>query len=361
MINELIRIAKELGVEATRQMITHDDVSSGQIAEKLGDCVWWRNSELTAPELLTGLGYMRDKLVINTVNYSRPSTSSKFFQQKLLLNSVLSDYALPAYMVQNYAKFRQAVEEFGLKYPLVLKPPMGTTGRGISLVRDENDARRADGFYRGGLMLSPYIENDGDYRVFVIGGVAYGAMKRIGNDDPADFVAKSAGVKRLRAESAEIEEDLRRIAAEVASLLHLEYAGIDIVREAGTGRYYVLDVNVSGGWQNGYRAVTGDDVPRETLQWFIDMYETREAETPQRCERYLRNRMKRLQPETRERVEAILAGDDAARDIDTSEAVWSWSGNYMVVEHDLTTTGLSTAHTLENGALVTAKWLAGHR
>lgn len=307
MVNEVLAAAQAAGVEAEHLAISEDEILSGEADRRFGECVLWRNSALAGGALLAGAAYLEKRIVINTATYRRPSTSSKLYQQAMLAATPgLSQYALPTRFARSAEELRAVMGDADFDFPVVLKPDMGTNGVGIYLLQNMEDAGGID--WKNGLLVSPYLENDGDYRVFVLGGVAYGAMKRIGNDNPADFVAKSAGVQKLRAENVEIETKLREIAVQTALLLGLEYAGVDILRESGTDRYYVLDVNVSGGWQNGYRETTGVDVPRELVQWFVERDALRNGDLAQSLRRYLDRRLQLLSPHVQKRVEQILRG-----------------------------------------------------
>jgi hypothetical protein len=218
-------------------------------------------------------------------------------------------------------------------------------------------------------------------------------MKRLGNDDAGDFMAKSAGVKKLPAESILISNELRSIAAQIASCLHLEYAGIDLVRDRNTKRYYLLEANVSGGWQNGYKTITGDDVPAETVQWFIDRFEARKVSDLEiSLKLYLHHRMGKLTRRTQRALYNIFNSTITPIDVLSEKELYngytrysveqkleflytllrqnkmpklasiilseaeqsvSWAGNFLIDRN-----ARPECHTLEDGAIASAYYIA---
>ena len=400
--NGIAQSAKEVlgdNINVNIENITAQDISSGVVKYKLGEWVVWQNSALSVDELSVGLCYMRGKIAINTIVHKRPMvTSNKFFQQKIIAGSELSQYSIPTYKVNSEDEFHTVVNNNGLRCPLVVKPIAGTQGRGIYLINNiESDSKKVKNWHD--MMVSPYIENDGDYRVFVIGGTAFGAMKHIGNDDPADFVAKCNGFIKKKAETPEILADLTDLACKIASILNLEYGGFDIVRESTTGRYYLFDANPSGSWENKYNDITGENVPDEVIKWFIERDKLINQKLPlEQClNDYLTPRLCRLSSEAQERVKNILNHTEAPNNTPTelqitndffntdlvsklkflydkliqgddvlqitniilgeAEKSVSWAGNFLVnrAQSDIE---LSIAHTLENGAIASAYFIA---
>ncbi|MCL2444681.1 ATP-grasp domain-containing protein [Candidatus Saccharibacteria bacterium] len=402
LVKCLIDIAADMGVKAAHIPITSTDIATGEITSKLSECIFWRASDLALGELMAGIGYMKDRITINTTVYSRPMTSGKLFQHLLFKHSTLSEYAIPTYRVGSLESFHEAMSAQKLEYPVVVKPNMGTTGKGIFLINNPDDASRISDW--SDMIVTPYIESTGDYRVFVLGGVPFSAMRKIGNDDPADFVAKCTGVTRLTPENDEILKTITDIATRVASLLHLEYAGLDIIRDEKTSKYYVLEANVSGTWRNGYNETTGENIPREIIQWFIERHAAKSQPLRESLANYLDHRKSRLSPEKQVQVQRILDNKespltpDAMRTLGSriinnffatsiedkcrylyaakhhkhhsnliqlitshAEKSVSWTGNFLTDDIGDTSTGLSLNHTLEYGVLATAYFIAATR
>jgi len=130
-----------------------------------------------------------------------------------------------------------------LDFPIVIKPLDGRKGRGIELFDCMEEA--AVYLSRNGTenkMAQEFIPNAGnDIRVIAIGGKAPGAIRRIAKK--GEFRANIAlGAK---AEKTQLTRRLKTLAENAAKALHYEFAGVDIIENAHTGKLYVLEVNRS--------------------------------------------------------------------------------------------------------------------
>lgn len=199
----------------------------------------------------------------------RACTSDKHYQQGLfMLDPFLRKYALPTFE----AKFKRNVEAYLLSkrvhYPIVLKPRRGTLGDDIVLVRNEDELKVVKNF--GGMLIEQYVEPECDFRVFVIGGKAVGAMRKVGNlENPGDFKAWCSGVTREKEEDEEVLKEINQIACRAAEVSGLDYAGVDIVRGKRDGKYYLLETNIAASWST-FVPVTGINIPRLLVEYVKD-------------------------------------------------------------------------------------------
>ncbi|MBI2529746.1 MAG: RimK family alpha-L-glutamate ligase [Candidatus Diapherotrites archaeon] len=130
-----------------------------------------------------------------------------------------------------------------LDFPIVIKPLDGRKGRGIEVFDCMEEA--AVYLSRNGTenkMAQEFIPNAGnDIRVIAIGGKALGAIRRIAKR--GEFRANIA--LGASAEKTELTNELKTIAEKAAQAMHYEFAGIDIIEDAHTGKLFVLEVNRS--------------------------------------------------------------------------------------------------------------------
>ncbi|NNM01273.1 MAG: ATP-grasp domain-containing protein [Gammaproteobacteria bacterium] len=138
--------------------------------------------------------------------------------------------------------------------PLVAKPLFGSQGNGVRRI---DAARFVDGGDNSGVFyLQRFIERDGppyaDWRLFVIGGTVTGAMLR----QSQDWVTNRAlGAECL---AATPEAELVDIAERAATVLGLDYGGVDIVR-GRDGRPWIIEVNSMPAWQ-GLQRICDTDI-----------------------------------------------------------------------------------------------------
>ncbi len=139
----------------------------------------------------------------------------------------------------------------------VAKPIAGSLGDGVERLRADPAGRLAvrEKVARDhGVYLQAYVPHPGrDLRVFVVGGVARAAIARTA--PPGEWrtnVAVGGGV-----ESFACPAGVRAVAEAAASVLGLDYAGVDLV--LGPEGPMVIEVNGNPSWQ-GIQEATGMDM-----------------------------------------------------------------------------------------------------
>jgi tetrahydromethanopterin:alpha-L-glutamate ligase len=128
--------------------------------------------------------------------------------------------------------------------PLVLKPLFGSQGRGLQLIRSEDDLpppERVAGVYY--LQRFVAVERDGfrDFRLLVSQGRLVAAMAR----HAAGWITnlKQGG----RPVAAVADPEMRELAVHAAAAVGADFAGVDVVYDAD-GRPTVLEVNSMPAW-----------------------------------------------------------------------------------------------------------------
>jgi len=139
--------------------------------------------------------------------------------------------------------------------PLVLKPLFGSQGRGLLLVRSEQDLPDP-GAVKGVYYLQRYVgvARDGfrDFRLLVSRGRVVTAMMR-------HSTSWITNVKRGgRPVAAVVDADMKALALAAAAAVGADFAGVDVVHDAG-GRPTVLEVNSMPAW-SGLQKVTSANI-----------------------------------------------------------------------------------------------------
>lgn len=359
-LDEFIATAEHMGVNTEVVRITDDLIASGAVAE-LGDGILWRLSNIDIGGVAAFYSAIGDKETINPALYKFPQLADKFFQQSMLHYSSLGRYAIDTLRVNGAWPAKKYLEEGKLRFPFVVKPARGFSGNGVKLIKKPADLIGIS----SGYVAQPYIPNEGEWRVFVVGGVGIGAMRKIaGAGKPFNFVTSDAQI--YNEEDTQILQELNKIACQAASFFGLGCTGVDIVQNSETGEYKIFEVNLAPGWQNGWDTVTGESVPKEVVQWYIERWNLdREAPLPALRE-YLNNRITRLTPATQQKLAQIQSGD-LPEDIKNDPSAYkaeierrceiSPLGNFLVDRRSYTKAGLSTMHNLEESAETTATYI----
>lgn len=145
--------------------------------------------------------------------------------------------------------------EKALGYPMVVKEACGSLGRQVYLAKDRSELEKL----RLGLMCSRHLYQKfvsagagRDVRVIVVGGRAVAHMVR---ENKTDFRANiELGGKAVR---AEIPPSFVKLAEKAASVLRLDYAGVDLL--FGEDGPLVCEVN-SNAFFRGLEGCAGVDV-----------------------------------------------------------------------------------------------------
>jgi len=156
------------------------------------------------------------------------------------------------------------------KHIVVYKPLMGSLGLGSTLVQDPDLAFNVTrGLMNIGLpsYYQVYLDKPGyDYRVFVVGERAIGAMKRVNPYSWKTNVAQGAGgVPITEREEPEVYE----LSLKAVKVLGLDYAGVDVAYDKNTERYYILEVNAFPQWE-GLRSATGVNPPDHIVEHVLE-------------------------------------------------------------------------------------------
>lgn len=392
-LSEFVQCARKKDLDVEVRRVSNDMIQSGEVMKILGDGVLWRIAEIGPGGLAIFYGAMGDKLTINPALYILPELADKFFQQGLLLYSDLASYGIETFRIGGGDDARRYMQQGKLKYPFVVKPTKGYSAIGLRLIGAEEDMRGIG----GGMVAQPYIMNSGEWRVFVVGGVGIGAMrKEAGMGEPFNIVRKGALI--YKETNSEVLEKLNEIACRASSMFSLGCAGVDITQDDRTGDFKVFEVNLSPGWQNGWDEVTGESVPDEVMDWYIERWELKDGKLDLDVilKKYLEKRQKWLSREKRallgkdveydfegsleewektlkedyfnnkleEKLKYVYFATKEGRRTDLAEMILeeakksvSWAGNFLVDLNDKTPTGLSLAHSLEEGALATMLYI----
>lgn len=273
-----------------------------------------KNTYIETERFLLWLQQNRKLCINGNATGGRVCTSDKHFQQGLfMLDPFLARYALPTFEAKTKSNILAYVEAGRVHFPFVLKPRLGTTGEGIVLAKDPKDLDKINNLYT--YVIEQYIEPECDYRVFVIGGTAVGIMRKTGDHrNPGDFKIWSSGRNRYPEKDPETVSVLSDIATRAAAISRLEYTGIDIIKEKGTGKYYLLETNFAAGWGNRFIETTHANIPAFTLDWFEDMEKGREQPVADAVTNYISRRKVFLPIKIQRDYDAILSGDGSSLD-----------------------------------------------
>lgn len=137
---------------------------------------------------------------------------------------------------------KEIITKFGL--PLIAKSLGSHRGKGVFLLKKEEDFAllNKDG-ENSQFLFQKYLENDEEYRLLVLKDRVAVAEKKI-RTDPNEFRSNVAlGAKEEFFEVSTLSEELKSMAVTAAKLLKIQTAGVDVLVERGSNKYWLLEVN----------------------------------------------------------------------------------------------------------------------
>ena len=165
------------------------------------------------------------------------------------------------------------------KFPFIIKGSGGDRGTRVYKVDSQRELdelvvslRPVEISEGRRFMAQEYIENDGDYRVLVLGEKVLGVMKRSSQSKTEFRNNYSAGGK---VEVADLPDSIKELAVKAAHVCGLMVAGVDVAfRNFDKDKPVVWEVN-KGPQFAGFMKATGIDVPMEIVK-FLDGLEISE-------------------------------------------------------------------------------------
>lgn len=258
------------------------------------DIIIWRGADFAGVKknlqdkvkLLSSL-HQQGKLIINQTLFKDPFLSFKSFQQfrvsELLKNSVNT---IPTFTPKTKEDLEKLINKKLLTFPIIAKPDYGSQGKGVILIEKREDIEKIKNFKE--YIFQPFIENSGDYRIVVVGGVAIAGMKRVRDKNKVvNNIAQ--GGKALPIEDKK-KEYLFKIAAKIATTLNLTIAGVDIIFDTKEKKFYFMEVNTIFNWE-GLQKLTPFNIAEKIIKTLITIKKTKIV-TPGAVEDYF---LKRIQ------------------------------------------------------------------
>lgn len=267
-VSEIARALKDRGI--THSVIDFDPSKALSPQMKtLGDITLWRASSLDSRTQRSSVVHHLNKtMMVNEAVFRQPAVAEKYYQQQAIAAmSALSEYAIPTFMVRSKSSLQKIITRGDLKFPVIAKPNNGSRGEGIHLLEKPEDIAKLDRPIEE-YVLQGFMENDGDWRVVVMGGRPLGAMKRVAQDG-GYLNNVSRGAYSFKETDEATLGELFALAPKVAALFRLRFCGVDLIRDRATGSLKILEVNTAPQWTGefGFQAVTGVNIGDQFAQY----------------------------------------------------------------------------------------------
>jgi glutathione synthase/RimK-type ligase-like ATP-grasp enzyme len=162
-------------------------------------------------------------------------------------------------LLNSYTKLKADSElsketKLKLDFPLICKAIDARKGNLNFLVKNRKELKEvlsADYEKETFFILQEYIENDGDWRVLVIGGKVSLAIFRSGDKSKTHLNNSSKGAETKLKQAEEVPKSIAELAVRTAVKEKLSVAGVDIVQNKLNGEIFILESNPSPQLQSG--------------------------------------------------------------------------------------------------------------
>lgn len=228
------------------------------------DFVVWRTSRLPTSQMASLYEFMKNSKVLNKAVIQNRALRSKDYQQRLVQDQT-SVPTIPTYIFESVTELIQAVDSGDLVFPFIVKPRSAGKGMGVRLVSSLQDLDSVDYLK---VLFQPFIHNNGDYRVLMLGGKMLGAMRRIAASGSI-LNNVSQGGTAVAVKDPILLERLYAYGLEIALATGLDFFGLDIIEEQQSGNLRFMEINVAPEWA-GFEKVHTVSVADEVLDWLID-------------------------------------------------------------------------------------------
>ena len=227
------------------------------------DCLYIKGSHRYA-ELMYGLTEIfKEDTFIPLTAQSHLIAHNKFlthltFAQNKLLKMPDTYYAAKISETKNFLQT--------LNYPIILKFPSGTHGKGVIFSESSKSARSmvdALDVFKQPLIVQDYINIQSDIRVIVAGNKIVGSMRRIANKSDIRANAHQGG----DAEPFVVTTQMKEMSLEAAKKIGAQICAVDII-ESDYGPL-ILEVNTSPGLQK-ITEVTKKNIAGEIAKYLFE-------------------------------------------------------------------------------------------
>lgn len=185
---------------------------------------------------------------------------------KISQHGVFVENDIPVVETKVFYTFDQVREEIEERkdWPLIVKHERGYQGKSVRKFENKAEVEKwllkVDEKDIGMYLWQKCLPTRWDLRIVVLGGKVLGAMKRSAKGEEFRSNFSLGG----EVEKWKISEEEAEIAEKVAAACHLDYCGVDIMKD-GAGRNYVLEVNRQCQFQ-GFEKSTGINVAEAVVE-----------------------------------------------------------------------------------------------
>jgi RimK family alpha-L-glutamate ligase len=264
-LQQLINLLKEKQVDFN--LLTVDNFfEEKKTLDAIGSHVFqWKTQLIKHVQYGTFLELMKDKVIINGTQPGKLLNRYKSHQYAMVKHHSTIP-VIETYMIREPDEIDELLKKNLLSYPFIQKPNHGSKGKGVLLVKKKEDLTKyGEDIYL--TVLQPFVKNNGDYRVLMIGGEVLGVMKRVAKTGELVNNYSQGGIVESVTDS-ELTQHLTDLAYQVYQVFSYDFCGIDFIYDEAERVYKFMEINSIPGWK-GFHKATGVKVEEKILEKYL--------------------------------------------------------------------------------------------
>jgi len=209
------------------------------------DAVWFRQTNKRDFPLVLALSNI---LKENKVRFFDPFWAENFSHDKLstLVKFSLAGLPVPLTIFVSHKRLKDSEKNIikFLGLPLVAKEIHKNRGEGVYLIEKEEDFNQLLHNSHEEYLFQPFLPNDGDYRLLVMGKRVVSWEKRFRKTDKFRNNASLGGTETFFP-LKDLPKDWQKISLSAAAIAGLAITGVDLVVSQKDQKCYLLEINRS--------------------------------------------------------------------------------------------------------------------
>lgn len=283
---ELKKACQKKGVRLNTLNIDSNNIQDSK--NRLGDYIIWRYSVIHRFSDRTAYLLPLDKEnYMNNGYVTDPALIYKSYQQDKI-KAKTNINTIPTFKFKNRNELNLALKKGLIKYPFIVKPNIGFCGNGVKVIKNLSETKNISNYKE--IVFQSFIENEGDFRVLVLGGVPLGIIKRIGDNNINNI---SKGGRAYPANEEANAQAMLDNAAIIAGIFDLSFCGVDFISDSKTGKTYFLEVYSAPQWE-GFQSVTNINVASRIIDYILSLKERKNKEPHYLVQKYYDSNLDQL-------------------------------------------------------------------
>ena len=264
---DLMKAAKTFK-KADIEVIAFDTLTLSEIPillKKIQGTVLYMGFTKTEPKIRRTLRkkIMKRHILINGISTKNKKIKQKYSQQIIVKKAGL--LGIPSYKFSSFTGLEKKLQSHKiLHYPFILKKNVSSQGKDVHKIEKFTDLKQYENNIEK-YVFQPFIENKGDFRIFVVGTKILGVILRTAaKGDHRNNISQGGSAKKYTNETH--LKKIHTFAKKLVKLFECDYAGVDLIYDEKEKKLRFMEMNFMPQW-SGFTKATKVNVPLELLTY----------------------------------------------------------------------------------------------